>query len=297
MSDAANEPKRLRIGLPKGSLQETTRDLFDRAGFNIRMASRSYYPAIDDSELECILIRPQEMARYVEQGVLDCGIAGLDWVRETGADVEELENLQAPWPNYGKVRWVLAVKQGSPFRSVKDLEGKRIATEAVGMTKRYLAEHGVDAQVEFSWGATEVKPPVLADAIVDITETGSSLRANNLDVIDTVLESTPRFVGCKASLADPWKRAKIDRLLLLLRGAIAAASRVSLAMNVPREHLAKVLELLPALGKPTVSTLSDERWVDVITVVEEKEVRELIPQLVDAGARGIIEAPLNKVIA
>lgn len=287
---------RLRLGVPKGSLQETTKKLFALAGFNLRISGRSYYPDIDDPEIQCILIRPQEMARYVEQGVLDCAITGLDWILETGADVAELADLKAPWPNYGTVRWVMASKEGSPFDDVKDLEGKRIATEAVGMTERFLNEHDVHAEMEFSWGATEVKPPILADAIVDVSETGSSLRANNLKVMHVVLESTPRFIANHAALAEDWKKAKIDRLLMLLKGAIAAATRVTLAMNVPRENVKAVVDLLPALCTPTVSTLADENWVDVSTVVEEKLVRDLIPKLYQAGARGIIEVPINKII-
>ena len=286
----------LRIGLPKGSLQETTQKLFARAGYELRISSRSYYPEIDDEELECVLMRPQEMARYVAQGVIDCGITGLDWCLETGAEVEELANLEAPWSNYGPVRWVLAVKQGSPFQRVEDLEGKRIAAEAVGLTERFLADRGVSAQVEFSWGATEVKPPLLADAIVDVSETGSSLRANALEVLDVVLVSTPRFIANRDACADDWKRAKMDRLLMLLNGAIAAATRVCLAMNVPRGDLDAVLALLPALGTPTISTLADESWVDVTTVVDERTVRDLLPRLKEAGARGIIETPLNKLI-
>ena len=289
-------PTRLRLGIPKGSLQETTQKLFQRAGFDLRISGRSYYPDIDDPEIECILIRPQEMARYVEQGVLDCAITGLDWMLETGADVEELADLRAPWPNYGTVRWVMASKEGSPFDSVKDLEGRHIATEAVGMTKRFLAEHGVTASVEFSWGATEVKPPILADAIVDVSETGSSLRANQLRVMHVVLESTPRFIANRAAARDAWKRAKIDRMLMLLKGAIAAATRVLLAMNVPKDKVDAVLKILPALATPTVSTLSDPAWVDLSTVVAEKQVRELIPKLYAAGARGIIELPINKII-
>ena len=286
----------LRIGLPKGSLQDTTQNLFAKAGFDVRISSRSYYPDIDDDEIECILMRPQEMARYVAQGVIDCGITGLDWVLETGADVEELADLRAPWKNYGPVRWVLAVKHGSPFERVEDLAGKRIAAEAVGMTEHYLAQKGISANVEFSWGATEVKPPLLADAIVDVSETGSSLRANNLDVLDVVLISTPRFIANRDARKDPWKNDKMERLLMLLQGAIAAATRVCLAMNVPRAKLDGVLELLPALGTRTISRLADESWVDVTTVVEEKAVRELLPKLKDAGARGIIETPLNKLI-
>jgi len=291
-----HQGRRLRIGIPKGSLQETTTRLLNLAGFDLRISGRSYYPDIDDPEIQCILIRPQEMARYVEQGVLDCGITGLDWLLETNADVAQLADLKAPWPNYGVVRWVMAAKEDSPFETVQDLRGKRIATEAVGMTKRFIAEHGIEAQVEFSWGATEVKPPILADAIVDVSETGSSLRANELKVLHTVLESTPRLIANRGALEDPWAADKLDRLLMLLKGAIAASTRVSVAMNVPRECIDSVLALLPALGTPTVSTLADEHWVDISTVVEEKKVRDLIPRLYAAGARGIMELPINKVI-
>ncbi len=293
MNDTSNQ---LRIGIPKGSLQDTTQKLFALAGFNLRISGRSYYPDIDDPEIQCILIRPQEMARYVELGVLDCAITGLDWLLETDADVAELADLKAPWSNYGTVRWVMASKEGSPFNTVHDLQGKRIATEAVGMTQRFLAEHGVTADVEFSWGATEVKPPILADAIVDVSETGSSLRANSLKVMHVVLRSTPRFIANHIALENPWKKAKIDRLLMLLKGAIAASTRVMLAMNVPREHLDAVIAVLPALCTPTVSALVDETWVDVSTVIEEKRVRDLIPQLHEAGARGIVETALNKII-
>lgn len=290
------DDRRLRLGIPKGSLQDTTQKLFQRAGFDLRISGRSYYPDIDDPEIECILIRPQEMSRYVGQGVLDCAITGLDWILENDADVAELADLRAPWPNYGVVRWVMAAKQDAPFASVRDLQGRRIATEAVGMTRRFLAEHGVAAEIEFSWGATEVKPPILADAIVDVSETGSSLRANNLKVLHVVLESTPRFVANHDALADDWKRAKIERVLMLLKGAIAAATRVLLAMNAPCGKVNDVLRILPALATPTVSTLADPDWVDLSTVVEEKLVRELIPQLYAAGARGIIEVPINKII-
>ena len=286
----------LRLGLPKGSLQETTAKLFTLAGYNLSFPERSYYPGIDDPEIECILIRAQEMARYTEQGVLDAGITGIDWVLENGADVEELANLEAPWRNYRTVRWLLAVKEGSDIQSVQDLRGKRIATEAVGLTRSYLERHGVEADVEFSYGATEVKPPVLADAIVDVSETGSSIRANRLRVLDTVLESTPRLIANKKSYADPWKRDKLERMVLLLCGAIAAADRVGLMMNVPREKLQAVLDLLPALGTPTISQMADENWVAVNTVIEERIVREVLPPLVEAGAQGIVEYPLNKIV-
>jgi len=288
--------QRLRLGIPKGSLQETTQKLFIRAGYDLRISGRSYYPGIDDAEIECILIRPQEMARYVGQGILDCAITGLDWILETDADVADIADLRAPWPNYGPVRWVMASKNDSAFHNVKDLEGRRIATEAVGMTRRFLAQHGVQANVEFSWGATEVKPPILADAIVDVSETGASLRANNLKIMHVVLESTPRFIACHDALKDGWKRPKIECLLMLLKGAIAAATRVLLSMNLPREKVDAVLQILPALATPTVSTLADPDWVDLSTVVEEKKVRELIPRLYAAGARGIIELPLNKIV-
>ncbi len=291
-----SRPDRLRLGLPKGSLQETTRKLLARAGFNVRISGRSYYPDIDDPEIECILIRPQEMARYIEQGVMDCGITGHDWIVESGAQVAELSDLRAPWPNYGVVRWVLAVKQDSAVRAVTDLAGASIATEVVGLTRRYLANAGVEARVEFSWGATEVKPPVLADAIVDVTETGSSLRANQLRVVDTVLESTPRLVANREALEGAWKRDKMERLAMLLGGAIAAATRVYLAMNVPRDNLDAVVEVLPALATPTIANLSDPRWVDVTAVVEERAVRDLIPRLSAVGARGIIEMALNKIV-
>ena len=292
MSKAA----KLKLGIPKGSLQETTVELFARAGFRIDVSGRSYYPGIDDPEIECILIRAQEMARYVELGVMDAGITGIDWVLENGAEVEELADLRAPWPNYRPVRWVLAVKEDSPFEKIEDLQGKRIATEAVGLTQRYLKQHKVKADVEFSWGATEVKPPTLADAIVDVSDTGSSLRANNLAVLDTVLESTPRFIANKHAYADPWKRQKMERILMLVRGAINAADRVGLMMDVPRERLEKLLALLPALVKPTISPLADDSWVAVQTVIEERLVRELLPQLSEAGARGIVEFPLNKIV-
>jgi ATP phosphoribosyltransferase len=288
--------RRLRLGLPKGSLQQTTERLFTQAGFKLRISERSYYPDVDDPELECLLIRAQEMARYVQQGVLDAGITGIDWTRENRARVKVLADLRAPWPNYGPVRWVVAVKAGSRIQRPKDLAGARIATEVVNLTRAYLRRHGVRARVEFSWGATEVKPPVLADAIVDVTETGSSLRANGLRVIDTVLESTPRFIANRAAHEDPWKRRKMERLLLVLRGAIQAIDRVGLMMNVPRRHLERVVALLPALGTPTISNLADERWVAINTVIEEALVTELVPKLSEAGARAIVEYPLNKIL-
>lgn len=288
--------KQLRLGIPKGSLQETTIKLFEHAGYDLRISGRSYYPDIDDEEIYCILIRPQEMARYVEQGILDCAITGLDWILETGADVKELADLKAPWPKYGTVRWVMACKEDSAFNDVKDLQGKHIATEAVGMTKRFLAEHVVDASVEFSWGATEVKPPILADAIVDVSETGASLRANNLKIMHVVLESTPRFIANHDSLKDNWKSDKIDRLLMMLKSAIAASTRVTLSMNVPKDQLDAVIAILPALDTPTVSTLANNDWLEITTVVEQKQVRELIPKLYQSGARGIIEIPINKLI-
>jgi ATP phosphoribosyltransferase len=288
--------KLLRLGLPKGSLQETTHKLFTQAGFKLRIYERSYYPDIDDPEIECILIRAQEMARYVELGVLDAGITGVDWTRECRAKVKEIEDLRAPWPNYGPVRWVVAVPEQSRIRKPGDLQGKRIATEVTHLTKLYLRRHGVKAEVEFSWGATEVKPPILADAIVDVTETGSSLRANNLRVIDTVMESTPRLIANRQAAVDPWKRRKIGRLALLLKGAIHAVDRVGLMMNVPRDRLGSVLAILPALATPTISNLADPKWIAINTVVEEKLVTELFPRLSEAGARGIVEYPLNKII-
>jgi ATP phosphoribosyltransferase len=270
--------------------------LFEKAGYNISFPGRSYYPEIDDPEIECVLIRAQEMARYVEQGVLDAGITGVDWVMETRAKVKELADLKAPWPNYRPVRWLLAVKDDSKLRKVGDLQGKRIATEAIGLTRRYLKKHGVNAEIEFSYGATEVKPPLLADAIVDVSETGSSIRANNLRVLDTVLESTPRLIANREAFADPWKRRKLERMLLMLMGAIAAAGRVGLMMNVPKNKLERLLRVLPALGTPTVSALSDESWVALNTVVAESVVRELVPELVELGAAAIVEYPLNKIV-
>ena len=293
---AGRSSSRLRLGLPKGSLQETTQLLFNRAGFQLRIPSRSYYPEIDDPEIDCILIRAQEMGRYVDQGVLDAGITGRDWMLESRAKVKELADLRAPWPSYGPVRWVVAVKNDSKIRKPKDLQGKRIATEVVNLSRRYLKGHGVKAHVEFSWGATEVKPPLLADAIIDVTDTGSSLRANDLRVIDTVLESTPRFIANRAACSDPWKMRKMERLLLVLQGVIHAIDRVGLMMNVPADRLDAVVSLLPALNTPTISKLADDRWVAINTVIEERVITELTPRLSEAGARGIVEYPLNKII-
>jgi ATP phosphoribosyltransferase len=286
----------LKLGIPAGSLQEATAELFRRAGYKITFGARSYYPTIDDDEIECLLIRAQEMARYVENGVLDAGLTGYDWIMENGADIHEVTELVFSKISRRPVRWVLCVPDDSPVKSVKDLQGKRIATELVLTTQRYLAEHDVTAEVEFSWGATEVKPPKLADAIVEVTETGSSLRANNLRILDEVLTSTPRFIANHLSYADPWKKQKIDDIVLMLQGAMAAEGKVGLMMNVPRDRLKNVLSLLPALQKPTVSSLADEQWVDVNTILDESIVRQIIPRLKAAGARGIVEYPLNKVI-
>ncbi|HUT95696.1 MAG TPA: ATP phosphoribosyltransferase [Thermoguttaceae bacterium] len=288
--------KILKLGVPAGSLQEATAELFRRAGYKISFSSRSYYPTIDDDQIECLLIRAQEMARYVEDGVLDAGLTGHDWIMETEADVREVAELIFSKVSRRPVRWVLCVPEDSPVKSVADLEGKRIATEAVGLTTRYLAEHGVKARVEFSWGATEVKPPKLADAIVEVTETGGSLRANNLRIVAEVLKSTPRFIANHGAYADPWKRQKIDDVALMLQGAMAAEDKVGLMMNVPRDKLSKVLTLLPALQKPTVSDLADRNWVSVTTILDESIVRHIIPRLKAAGACGIVEYPLNKVI-
>jgi len=286
----------LKLGIPAGSLQEATGELFRRAGYKITFSSRSYFPTIDDEEIECMLIRAQEMARYVADGVLDAGLTGFDWITETGADVHEVAELVFSKVSRRPVRWVLCVPNDSPVQQVSDLEGARIATEAVGMTERFLEQHGVTANVEFSWGATEVKPPRLADAIVEVTETGSSLRANNLRIVAEVLQSTTRFIANHQAYAEPWKRQKVDDIALMLRGAIAAEGKVGLMMNVPRENVKQVLSLLPSLQNPTVSSLADERWVDIITVLDEPVVRIIIPRLKAAGARGIVEYPLNKVI-
>lgn len=288
--------KKLKLGIPKGSLERATIELFRKAGFTVTTSSRSYFPAIDDPEIECMLIRAQEMARYVEDGVLDAGLTGRDWIEESGADVERLSDLIYAKQSFGKVRWVLAAPEASPFRTVQDLEGKIIATELVETTKRYLARHGVRAKVEFSWGATEVKPPVLADAIVEVTETGASLRANNLRILETVLESNTQLIANRSSLGDDWKWGKLDDVRLLLEGAINALGKVGLMLNVRRADLAAVLDLLPALQKPTISQLSDEAWVALNTVLDEATVRALLPRLKEAGASGLVEYPLNKIV-
>jgi ATP phosphoribosyltransferase len=289
-------PNLLKLGIPAGSLQEATAELFRRAGYKISFSSRSYYPTIDDDEIECLLIRAQEMARYVQDGVLDAGLTGYDWIVENMADVHEVAELVFSKVSRRPVRWVLCVPENSPVQSVEDLQGKRIATEAVGLTTRYLEQHGVRAKVEFSWGATEVKPPKLADAIVEVTETGSSLRANNLRIVAEVLQSTTRFIANREAYADRWKKQKIDDIALMLQGAMAAEGKVGLMMNVPKDKLKQVLTLLPALQQPTISSLADQDWVDVITVLNESIVRQIIPRLKAAGARGIVEYPLNKVI-
>jgi ATP phosphoribosyltransferase len=295
----------LRLGIPKGSLQEATKQLFARAGFNLYIDSRSYFPTIDDPDIECMLIRAQEMARYVADGVLDAGLTGQDWIAEHdagrphpegGSSVIPIADLIYAKQSFGKVRWVLAVPEDSPFRTPQDLEGKTVATELVRATEAYFVRQGVRVNVEFSWGATEVKPPVLADAIVDVTETGSSLRANRLRVIDTLMESNTQFIANPAAAADPWKRRKIDNIALLLQAAIQAQGRVGLMMNVARADLAAILGLLPALQRPTISALSDDDWVAVNTIIEERTVRELIPALKAARAQGIVEYPLNKIV-
>jgi ATP phosphoribosyltransferase len=286
----------LRFGLPKGSLQDATIEKMAKAGFNISVSSRSYLPYVDDEELEMRLIRAQEISRYVEHGYLDCGITGYDWIQENGSRVREVGEFQFSKATRQPTRWVLAVPEDSEIKSAKDLQGKRIATEVVNLTRKYLRRHKVKAEVEFSWGATEVKAPELVDAIVEITETGSSLRANKLRIVETLLVSTPRLIANHASWKDPWKRKKIETMALLLRGALEAEAKVGLKMNVARKNLATLLKTLPALRNPTISSLSQEGWVAVETIIDEHTVRELIPALKAAGAEGIIEYPLNKVV-
>jgi len=288
--------KKLKLGLPKGSLQESTLKLFKKAGYNISIDSRSYYPAFDDPDIEALLIRAQEMARYVEDGVLDAGLTGWDWVLEQGADVKEVAELNYAKGGLRPVRWVIAVPNDSKIKKVEDLKGKRIATELVGFTNKYLKSKGIKAEVDFSWGATEVKPPYLCDAIVELTETGTSLKANNLRVIETILESSTRFIANKKAWKDNWKRQKMENIVLLLKGALAAEEKVGLKMNVSERSLKKVMSLLSAMHSPTISSLSDKGWFALEVVIDEKVVRDLIPKLKAIGAEGIIEYPLNKVI-
>lgn len=293
---------KLKLGIPKGSLQDATIQLFARAGFNIYVSSRSYFPTIDDPEIECMLIRAQEMARYVSDGVLDAGLTGQDWIAEHEAGdgktgvLTSIADLIYAKQSFGKVKWVLAAPEDSPFRSARDLEGKTVATELVRATRAYFARQGVNVNVEFSWGATEVKPPMLADAIVEVTETGSSLRANRLRILDTLMESNTQLIANHTALADPEKRTKLENLALLLKAAIEAQGRVGLMLNVRRADLAAVLSLLPALQRPTISALSDDEWVAVNTIIEERTVRELIPRLKAARAEGLVEYPLNKIV-
>ena len=287
---------KLKIGLPKGSLQETTFRLFKNAGYDIKLLERSYVPAIDDPEIEGLVIRAQEMARYVEDGILDMGITGWDWVLEQDADVVELTRLKYGKVGFRGVKWVVAVPADSKIKRIEDLKGKKIATELVSFTKRYLKKRGIDAQIEFSWGATEVKPPLLADAIVEVTETGASLRANNLRIIDTILESETVLIANKKAWKDPWKKRKMENIAILLKGALVAEEKVGLKMNVPTKKLKEVTNILPSLHTPTVSNLSDKDWVAIEVVLDEKVVRDIIPDLKRAGAQGIVEYPLNKVI-
>ncbi len=288
--------KVLRLGLPKGSLQESTLKLFRKAGYHISISSRSYYPSFDDPEVEAMLIRAQEMARYVDAGILDCGLTGKDWIMEQNADVHEVAELIYAKEGLRPVKWVIAVPNDSRIKTLKDLNGKRIATELVGFTKRYLKSRGIKAEVDFSWGATEVKPPHLADAIVELTETGTSLKANNLRIIEIILQSSTRFIANKKAWLDKWKRQKMENISLLLKGALAAEEKVGLKMNVPKKSLKRVMSLLSAMHSPTISALSDEEWYALEVMINEKVVRDIIPKLKMAGASGIVEYQLNKVI-
>lgn len=287
---------KLKLGVPKGSLQESTFNLLSKAGFHFSVSSRSYFPSIDDEELEAMLIRAQELPRYVEDGVFDAALTGYDWIIESGVDVMSVSDLIYSKQSMRKVKWVLAVHESSPVKSVKDLEGKRIATEVVNITRSYLAKNKVNATVEFSWGATEVKTPDLVEAIVEVTETGSSLRANKLRIVDVVLESNTKLIANKKSWSDPWKREKIENLAMLLQGAINAGNKVGLKMNLRKSDVDSVLQMIPALRKPTISQLADDQWIALETIIDEDVVRKIIPQLKRAGAEGIIEYPLNKVI-
>jgi len=288
--------KTLKLGIPKGSLQDTTVRLFEKAGFKIRVSERSYFPAIDDDQIEVVLFRAQEMSRYVEDGIIDCGITGDDWIKENGSSVKRAAELVYAKQSMRPVRWVLAVPVSSKVKSAKDLKGKRIATELVKVTSAYLKKKGVKATVEFSWGATEVKPKMGIDAIVEVTETGSSLRANDLRIVETVCESTTQFIVNKGAWDDAWKREKVEQITLLLKGAILAEGKVGLKMNVRKKDVAGIMKLLPSMKAPTVSMLSDKNWVDIDTVIDEEDVKRLIPKLRKAGAEGFIEYPLNKVI-
>lgn len=296
MADNTPQKNILRLGLPKGSLQEPTLDLFNRSGYNIVVNSRSYRPSVDDPELEIRLLRAQEIGRYVDHGFLDCGITGKDWIAENAADVEVITDLRYSKATSMPTRWVLVVPEESPIKTVKDLQGKRIATEAIGLTRAYLDRNGVEAELEFSWGATEVKVPEMVDAIVDITETGSSLRANKLRIVDTLMESYPQFVSSKPAYANPWKREKMQRLAMLLNGALEARYKVGVKMNLPEHKLENMLHALPSLRRPTISQLAGGGWVAIETIIDESVVREIIPQLKALGAEGIIEYPLNKVV-
>ena len=287
---------KIKLGLPKGSLQDATLELFRKAGYDFSVSERSYFPSIDDPELEAMLIRAQEMARYVQDGVFDAGLTGHDWVIENGADVVEVADLIYAKRSMRPVRWVLAVPENSNFKSVQDLQGKRIATEVVNIARRYLESRGVTAEIEFSWGATEAKVPELADAIIEVTETGSSLRANNLRILETVLESTTRLIANKKSWADPAKREKIENIAMMLKGAIAAEGRVGIKLNVPRKRIDEIVAILPAMKNPTISGLNDPEWVAVEVILEENTVRRIVPELKKHGGRDIIEYPLNKVI-
>ena len=286
----------LRLAIPNGNLQQATVDLFSKAGYNMTVQPRSYFPVVDDRDIECMLVRPQEQPRYVQDGLIDLGFSGLDLIREAGADVIEVLDIVSSKISAFFTRWVLVVPEDSPVRDVKDLEGKRIATELVSVTRAFLEERGVQALIEYSYGATEVKPPLLADAIVDATITGTSLKANNLRIVATVIESTPRLIASRQAWDDPWKRDKIDDIVLMLKGALAAEGKVGLMMNVRRSQLEDVVGFLPALKQPTISSLADEEWVAINTVVDESVVREIVPKLKQAGAEGIVEYPLNKII-
>lgn len=286
----------LRLGLPKGSLQESTMKLFRKAGYHILVSSRSYYPSFDDTEIEAMLIRAQEMAGYVEKGILDCGLTGKDWILEQNASVHEVAELIYAKEGLRPVRWVIAVPNESKIKTLKDLNGKRIATELVGFTKRYMKSKSISAEIDFSWGATEVKPPHLADAIVELTETGTSLKANNLRIIETILESSTRFIANKKAWNDKWKRQKMENIVMLLKGALSAEEKVGLKMNVPQKSLKRVMSLLSAMHSPTISQLSDINWYALEVIIDEKIVRDIIPKLKMAGASGIVEYQLNKVI-